>query len=246
MAAGKADNMEATTTVKPPTTFLSLPAELRNYIYDLSGCLLIDRCCKAGCNRAATRDISGKYFIKCYGPQYGRARVRCLATSSLWTLIPVDIRGTRRKMIYYKSPKDPGTLRRSAPAAKQPALTRVSRAIRQETLPMFYGQNRFVIWTHKPEHVKATCEKFLKTIGQSNAALLRTLVVSVGSIDEAFEPTSAYTRRHGMGLRGGEGLQQLQDFTTEIRRSARSLGVKQGVLFYMGRHELEKRTGRLV
>lgn len=41
--------------VRPKTTFLNLPAEIRNYIYELSGCLAVVQC--ENCKKHGTLDI---------------------------------------------------------------------------------------------------------------------------------------------------------------------------------------------
>ena len=58
--------------------------------------------------------------------------------------------------------------------AKQPALTRVSRQVRAETLPMYYGSNAFVVYadfqTAGPTFKGA--QHWLQHIGKSNGALI--------------------------------------------------------------------------
>lgn len=64
---------------KMPTTFLSLPAELRNYIYDLSGCLKILQC--LNCHYTARGD--DKYAMQ-FHERIGRAMPQWREKASLW------------------------------------------------------------------------------------------------------------------------------------------------------------------
>lgn len=85
---------------------------------------------------------------------------------------------------------------RYTPWAMQPAITRVNRHIRAETLPVYYGANKFYAVAdgidrfigsryprfRKERKLKAvTLTKWLAHIGPSNVALLRTLVACYDS-----------------------------------------------------------------
>ncbi|KAK3708997.1 hypothetical protein LTR37_011161 [Vermiconidia calcicola] len=70
--------------------------------------------------------------------------------------------------------------------AKQPSLTRVSHHIRLESLPVSYGNNRFIVYSdgwdveeddyaRRVCHTKAMC--WLKAIGSHNTALLKDIHV---------------------------------------------------------------------
>jgi hypothetical protein len=61
--------------------------------------------------------------------------------------------------------------------AQQPDLTRVCRQVRNDTLPMFYGSNHFVL---NGDYDWTSCRKWLRVIGPRNAALLRTVTLSLG------------------------------------------------------------------
>lgn len=61
--------------------------------------------------------------------------------------------------------------------AQQPDLTRVCRQIRAETLPMFYGNNQFVL---DGDYHDTRYRKWLRIIGHKNAALLRTVTLCLG------------------------------------------------------------------
>jgi len=71
--------------------------------------------------------------------------------------------------------------------AQQPALTRISREVRRETLPVYYGANLFVIVVEGIIELKRTApvqtwkthgaESWLHNVGASNIALLRNLEI---------------------------------------------------------------------
>lgn len=61
---------------------------------------------------------------------------------------------------------------------KQPALTRVSREVRAETLPIFYKKNEFVAFSDYPEKDSlAATQAFLRSIGNHNASLILHLTL---------------------------------------------------------------------
>jgi hypothetical protein len=61
--------------------------------------------------------------------------------------------------------------------AQQPDLTRVCYQVRDDTLPMFYGSNHFVL---DGDYYGTSYRKWLRVIGPPNAALLRTVTLSLG------------------------------------------------------------------
>ena len=61
--------------------------------------------------------------------------------------------------------------------AQQPDLTRVCRQVRDDTLPMFYGSNHFVL---DGDCYGTSYRKWLRVIGPRNVALLRTVTLSLG------------------------------------------------------------------
>ena len=54
----------------------------------------------------------------------------------------------------------------------QPLLTRVSRQIRREALPLFYSENEFTINMRRNINLVNGCIRWLKRIGQDNRARL--------------------------------------------------------------------------
>ncbi|KAK5015100.1 hypothetical protein LTR60_003035, partial [Cryomyces antarcticus] len=95
----------------------------------------------------------------------------------------------------------------------QPALTRVSRQIRKECLPVFYGCNRFRILTFSGEqwvwpHV------WLKDIGSANCLMLRRLRVGAFRLldNEALpSPDSVTSELMAIGISFYKPLVQKQD-----------------------------------
>ena len=84
----------------------------------------------------------------------------------------------------------------SAPFATQPALTKVSRQIRQETLPIYYGTNEFNLYldeTYRPakgpdglptrgasyvRYIKfSTVDRWVKAMGDANAKPIKHISV---------------------------------------------------------------------
>lgn len=69
---------------------------------------------------------------------------------------------------------------------EQPAITRVSRQIRQETLPIFYGANQFVIYMNIRSHERHDivsvpgATAWFETIGPQNFKMLKSLVLYYG------------------------------------------------------------------
>jgi hypothetical protein len=56
--------------------------------------------------------------------------------------------------------------------AQQPDLTRVCHQVRDDTLPMFYGSNHFVL---HGDYYGTSYREWLRVIGPLNATLLRNL-----------------------------------------------------------------------
>lgn len=66
---------------------------------------------------------------------------------------------------------------RSEVSAAQPALSQVSKQLRAETLPVFYGSNRFLAELGDAEDLE-TAKNWLVAIGDGNVRFLRHLVLS--------------------------------------------------------------------
>lgn len=66
---------------------------------------------------------------------------------------------------------------RSEVSAAQPTISQVCKQLRMETLPVFYGSNRFLAELGEAEDLE-TARNWLATIGDSNVRYLRHLVLS--------------------------------------------------------------------
>ena len=64
---------------------------------------------------------------------------------------------------------------------EQPALTKVSKQVRDETLPIFYGSQSFLLTLFDREVDSASIFKWVRTIGKDNAGLLRKVSIVVRS-----------------------------------------------------------------
>ncbi|KAK3718034.1 hypothetical protein LTR37_005460 [Vermiconidia calcicola] len=96
--------------------------------------------------------------------------------------------------------------------AKQPSLTRVSHRIRLESLPVYYGNNRFIVypagWDEGDRYVRLgpypTAISWLKSIGKHNAALLNDIQIRFrGCNFKDWIPAKRFigiTQQHGIEL----------------------------------------------
>ncbi|KAK5127963.1 hypothetical protein LTR85_005080 [Meristemomyces frigidus] len=110
------------------TTFLDLPPEIRNHIYELSGCLK------------------------------GLPMLQMRST--------VTRRGSRHAQEH--------TL-----PTTQPSLTMMSKQVRRDTLPMFYGNHGFVFTRFDTESDGSNIETWLEALGAANAKMLFCVVIVV-------------------------------------------------------------------
>ncbi|SMQ51367.1 unnamed protein product [Zymoseptoria tritici ST99CH_3D7] len=172
---------------RKPVTFLDLPAELRNRIYEMSGCLRVmcDQKKKFGFVSTLHADIVSRHNLRC-------------DHDSGMSLIPIP-RGFARNSfsmstLDHVDPRRPRTWTSysySRSVAQQPDLTRVCRQVRDDTLPMFYGNNHFVLLG---DYHASRLRKWLDIIGPSNVALLRTVTLSLGVKPHDVEAQTATVR----------------------------------------------------
>ncbi|GIZ44682.1 hypothetical protein CKM354_000787300 [Cercospora kikuchii] len=172
----KCDNIQAITNLahppalhcdgsvqRKPTGFLDLPAELRNEIYNLSGCLEIYNYnpqywrCPNVRGRCGCRDIEPEWIAS----QRHHDMVIVLEfidRGRHWIVDTKPAKGDPMEAVYH-----------------QPSLTRASKQIRNETLPMYYGGLRLTIqwyWTigadrdvfHWLQRVSKHCLSFIKSV----------------------------------------------------------------------------------
>ncbi|KAK4546531.1 hypothetical protein LTR36_001748 [Oleoguttula mirabilis] len=195
----------------PRATFLDLPAELRTYIYDLSGCLTVWQCCT--CRQQWHGDGPVLSASKCedyytlsesHSPQdaysttppneanaspssstHGPAGfwvnrsshliepVAESETSTATAGTAKSLRATKRCGKYCTASAHGAHVQSVA----QPALTRVCKRIRAETLSIFYGIHTFFFTIFDNQIDGGALEKWLATIGPANASSLRCLHV---------------------------------------------------------------------
>lgn len=116
----------------------------------------------------------------------GAVKFECqnLSTNSkLWAILP-PILGNREKRELGKK----GNLVIKERIVSQPALTRMSKQIRAESLPIFYGANSFDYVSIRPSTHGCTVKnaacgrwEWLVAIGTQNRLLLRDLTVDAGA-----------------------------------------------------------------
>ena len=235
----------------PKTTFLDLPAELRNEIYTLSGCLETMQC--PNCTRTTTADKADEFFCseaailervsslwrRTFGTRPSGlvgSRYPCVCKSCEYN-VDRDLRALRAWTctlgMYHLAQRDDAFLHinrgskwfEKAPkpqtdlwqrtvisdtwtgpmkATSQPSLTRVCRKIREDTLPMWYGNQHFLftILTNKDgagvyEGLDRTGEmdhhddalhmiQWFERIGRANAAAIRRLTIVYTTVENGY------------------------------------------------------------
>ncbi|SMR54945.1 unnamed protein product [Zymoseptoria tritici ST99CH_3D1] len=170
---------------RKPVTFLDLPAELRNRIYEMSGCLRVmcDQKKKFGFVSTKHADIISRHNWWC-GHDSGMSLIPIPSgmhreSFSISMPDPIDPRRERTSYSYSRS------------VAQQPDLTLVCRQVRDDTIPMFYGNNHFVL---RGDYHASRLRKWLDIIGPSNVALLRTVTLSLGVKPHDVEAQTATVR----------------------------------------------------
>ncbi|CAK1364998.1 unnamed protein product [Cercospora beticola] len=143
-----------------PTGFLDLPAELRNEIYKLSGCLEL-----AGYGRQCW----------CFQP----ARCECYAVFGHYSRMTIDLRHTGAD---FRWDIDAASTNGNVHGGvnHQPSLTRVSRQVRTETLAMYYGNLRVLLeWQSICYQAAHPVYEWLRRIGKQTAALIKNFEVRI-------------------------------------------------------------------
>ena len=160
---------------RTPTTFLSLPAELRNEIYRLSGCLVSSNAAHFVQNPHFANHANHKRCEEspeCFCMVCSKDGLRCSLCESFFGSSRIDrpspsmLWVNRNSSFHANSPTsntDQPRLRhnktfisciaRSAidhaahieNGVEQPNLTKVSRQVRNDTLPVFYGSHGFLL-----------------------------------------------------------------------------------------------------
>jgi hypothetical protein len=186
-------------TEQPPTTFLSLPAELRNYIYSLSGCLKSSQRCDStkylrqqkigNVTTHVYKDLSEACFF--CSPRASSTQL----SLSLWVNRNSSFaitghkdgsskkQGLRHNYAVHVSQMATATTHSGhiQNGVEQPELTKVSKQVRNDTLPIFYGSHSFLFTLFDREIDTASIFKWMRAIDKDNAALLREVKIVVRS-----------------------------------------------------------------
>ena len=203
MASTTLDDDAVPTPTKSPTTFLTLPAELRNTIYTLSGnlesiqtwdtanfqCRCVSPRDSGGATLICRKHLMACRFCHCHDPISDDP-----ASFSLWvnrnSAYAVNgskghkMHGLRCNSVdHHHQPltrsKAPSHAAHIKNGVEQPALTKVSKKVRDETLPIFYGSHSFLFTLFDREIDSASIFKWVRTIGKDNAGLLRKVSIVV-------------------------------------------------------------------
>ena len=177
-------------------TFLTLPLEIRHHIYSLTGCLNINQVSEIAETFQAIDDESKKISIKlpkCSDGCFPRLRSTTPKPLSIW----INRRSELGRKEFH-SPNYPTKkhLRKLFPTHKagnkwqtalhgplhtdrvaQPALTKVNKQTRIETLQLFYGSQSFLFTLFYRDTDSVSIFKWLRTIGKNNASFLRTVKI---------------------------------------------------------------------
>ncbi|KAK4949349.1 hypothetical protein LTR10_011967 [Elasticomyces elasticus] len=192
-------------------TFSGLPAELRNRITNLSGCLAIVQWRECGKAFRADRyellaDFQGlsrtETGVFSNGPAILQVRDLCQAQASQCRRAKICSSGHAHSF---------GSALMSflASGIIQPPITRTSKQVRADTLPMFYGTHTFYFVLHNQYQEETMIERWLSKIGRHNASRLCKIVAIYT------------TKRHS------------KDFTKYTVAAMRKLGVRSGVVELM-------------
>ena len=211
MASTTLDDNAMSTTTKSPTTFLTLPAELRNTIYTLFGNLesiqswdtaAFTCVCVKPTEPQMERgsfDVCSEHAMECLFCENQSFRLKRSphpSTSlSLWvnrnSNYAFDSRNGHKMQSLRSRSVDHfnqwGGLMALTHAAhirngvEQPALTKVSKQVRNDTLPIFYGSHSFLFALFDREVDSVSIFKWVRSIGKDNAGMLRTVKIVVRS-----------------------------------------------------------------
>ncbi|TKA60411.1 hypothetical protein B0A55_12327 [Friedmanniomyces simplex] len=150
-------------TAKPLTTFSTLPAELQNGIYELSGCLDLIQC------SAAERLFRADHYHLA-----ARAEPNPFASATLaYTDRPAYV-GIRRK----SSTDDHGRCHMKALTSwRESYVCHTIKVVRADTLPIYYGKHLFYFTFLDVNQDEGTLLRWLSMIGSHNASLLLNVII---------------------------------------------------------------------
>lgn len=188
---------------KAPVTFLSLPAELRNEIYELSGCLESKQrgelgFVAEGCPDGAYHDQDSGCELCWFDIKDGSSCITCLFHSwhhepySIWVnrngsysttdhKSGVSKQSLRHNLTFHERKGEPAEAHGAhlSSGVEQPALTRVCKEVRDDTLLMFYGGTSFLFTIFDRKIDTTSLFKWLRTIGKQNAGFLARIKIVV-------------------------------------------------------------------
>ncbi|PIA95024.1 hypothetical protein CB0940_08480 [Cercospora beticola] len=173
-----------------PTSFEHLPAELRNSIYELAGC---GKYYEEPVSSHFRHSVEGDYTVEHHHKAHG-CKDRASCSNAPWD----DFRSWSPAAIMVNPARDSTTrvngflpwprtcksdrwrrpLRCYEATTDQPAITRVSRVVRGDTLSIFYGGHPFIfrlISTDGSDKDKIL--QYLDTIGLVNASRLEEVYI---------------------------------------------------------------------
>ncbi|KAF7197661.1 hypothetical protein HII31_01000 [Pseudocercospora fuligena] len=180
------------------TTFESLPAELRNRIYQLSGCLKFYEEPDRNRRSCARHTVCGDYTADAHPVVHGCGDGEHCSFASWdgfrdWKAAAYFVNGDPTFDTANYGPRTcvenfaRYTTRATSPrkslicyqmTGAQPGLTRVSKKVREDTLPIFYGNHPFVVRLFS---ANASDEnrvfRWLDTIGPAAANMLREIYI---------------------------------------------------------------------
>ncbi|KAK3711206.1 hypothetical protein LTR37_009800 [Vermiconidia calcicola] len=184
-----AATMQAASDPQQKATFISLPGELRNYIYKLSRCLDAHQCLH--CDRVWREELEDHFISSAAGVQY-TCSIHLYEVATMWSEANAALwvnrssrfaegewkrcgrlSGMRTMQIDcsgYAGHKAIGCCEASSHGHKhthsvaQPGLTKVSKQIREETLSMLYGTHTFLVTLMEKNIDGGLICKWLRTI----------------------------------------------------------------------------------
>lgn len=167
---------------KRSTNFLSLPAELRNYIYDLSGCLRLAVCG----GMVLVGDFPELHEKKLHSSTSVGRQILLVGifsaslTSSFTRMANTGVSNAQDHRDYVGA-KAGAAIAHNGKRLREPPLATGSKQVRSETLSSFYGNMplAFCFWHSKPvyDDITARVFRWLEDIGPDAASMLRDVNV---------------------------------------------------------------------
>ncbi|KXT01384.1 hypothetical protein AC578_6628 [Pseudocercospora eumusae] len=202
-------------------TFESLPAELRNSIYDLSGCLKVYQCriCSSTAfgdgdaikykhvSKRTTDDPQRKFYRWPYIVRdcCKRKEGSC-GHAHRSTLLWVNRQGNTASHHDCKCRNADHSHQRVV-GATQLAIAQVSKSIRVETLGIFYASNHFFATMFNTSKDRGAIMKWLKAIGPKNASQITSFeIVYTRNEQLRFLKKKLVKKMKEMGLHVDEGV----------------------------------------